>query len=93
MQVSSLQAQISDGEARRRGETKLATVNSIDVESKIAAAEAEILKRAIGLIDSRSKDMLRRWEELEERTEGRLAAKAADDEERLMSVAKVGAAP
>lgn len=75
--------------ARQSRDERSAFVTSKDLENRIAAAEALILKQTIHVVDSRNKELERRWDELEDRVEERTASRAAEDEEKLSHVAKV----
>ena len=90
-QMGRIQEQVMHGDAQRKGDQQMVSAVSLDLEGKIAAAEADILKRTMDMVESRNKELQRRWDDMEDRVAGQIDSMAASDEEKFNHILKVAA--
>ena len=88
-QVGKLQGSVLQADQQLRKEEQKAALTSSELEGKIAAAESHILKQTASLVESRTRDMQRRWNELEDSVYERLNARMSEESEKLSHVTKV----
>ena len=88
-QVGKLQGSVFEADKQLRKEEQKAALTSSELEGKIAAAESNILKQTASLVESRTRDMQRRWNELEDSIYERLNSRMSEESEKLSHVTKV----